>query len=57
MGVDEEWQMFLKDENISFTENVTEDHNIQEEDEKQSQTDEIPECEELSISTKTKVLY
>lgn len=57
MGVDEEWQMFLKDENISFTENGSEDDNVQEEDENQSQTDEVPECEELSISTKTKVLY
>lgn len=57
MGVDEEWQMFLKDENVSFIENISNDENVKEEDEKQLESDEVPECEELSISTKTKVLY
>ena len=57
MGVDEEWQMFLKDETVSFSENIPEnDEQITTVSDAEQKID-VPECEELSISTKTKVLY
>lgn len=57
MGVDEEWQMFLKNENISFAEPPT-TNEINDKDENILQdAEDIPLCEDLSISTKTKVLY
>ena len=58
MGVDEEWQMFLKDETVSFSENIPEnDEQITTTVSDAQQTVDVPICEELSISTKTKVLY
>lgn len=57
MDVDEEWKMFLKDEDISFakpsiTNEITSDGNNM-----TNTDDKVPLCEDLSISTKTKVLY
>lgn len=57
MGVDEEWQMFLKDETVSFSENIPENDEQPTTVSDAEQTIDVPECEELSISTKTKVLY
>ena len=57
MDVDKEWQMFLEDENISFVDKT--DNEITKENDimSQKESDEAPLCQELSISTKTKVLY
>lgn len=57
MGVDEEWQMFLKNENISFAEPPATNETNEKEDKILQETEDIPICEDLSISTKTKVLY
>jgi TATA-box binding protein (TBP) (component of TFIID and TFIIIB) len=57
MGVDEEWQMFLKDETVSFSENIPENDEQTTTVSDAEQTIDVPTCEELSISTKTKVLY
>lgn len=60
MGVDEEWQMFLENENVSFVEDPTQNETQQKQHadgDVSTENDEVPKCEELSISTKTKVLY
>ena len=57
MGVDEEWQMFLKNENISFAEQPTINETNDTDETAIKETEDIPLCEDLSISTKTKVLY
>ena len=57
MGVDEEWQMFLKNENISFAEPLTTNETNDKDENILQDAEDIPLCEDLSISTKTKVLY
>ena len=57
MGVDEEWQMFLKDEDVSFVETLPMNNNVDINDMTVSNDEEVPICDDLSISTKTKVLY
>ena len=57
MGVDEEWQMFLKNENISFAEPLATNETNDKDENILQDTEDIPVCEDLSISTKTKVLY
>jgi len=57
MGVDEEWQMFLKDEDVSFVEPIPTNEQNDLTDASASGPESVPVCDELSISTKTKVLY
>ena len=58
MDVDEEWQMFLENENVSFVERQLTQETPQKQGVNGNKSyEEVPECEELSISTKTKVLY
>jgi hypothetical protein len=57
MDVDKEWQMFLEDENVSFVEKTNNETSKEDEIMPQGESDKVPLCQELSISTKTKVLY
>lgn len=57
MDVDKEWQMFLEDENVSFVEKINNETAKEDDIMPQGQSEEVPLCQELSISTKTKVLY
>lgn len=57
MNVDQEWQMFLEDENISFVEQTNNKTAKEDDTMSKEEPNEAPLCQELSISTKTKVLY
>jgi len=57
MDVDKEWQMFLEDENVSFVEKINNETAKEDDIMRQGESEEVPLCQELSISTKTKVLY
>jgi hypothetical protein len=57
MDVDKEWQMFLEDENVSFVEKINNETAKEDDIMPQGESEEVPLCQELSISTKTKVLY
>lgn len=57
MDVDEEWQMFLENEDISFVEKPSTNETTDDQTGIKQEPEEIPDCQELSISTKTKVLY
>ena len=57
MNVDQEWQMFLEDENISFVEQTNNKTEKEDDTMSKEEPNEAPLCQELSISTKTKVLY
>jgi hypothetical protein len=57
MDVDEEWQMFLENEDISFVEKPPTNETTGDQTGIKQEPEEIPVCQELSISTKTKVLY
>ena len=57
MDVDQEWKMFLKDENMSFVEDTPSNELTEHDSLNQEQSEKVPDCQELSISTKTKVLY
>jgi hypothetical protein len=57
MNVDQEWQMFLENEDISFAEQNPINETNEPDTISQEESEEVPICQELSISTKTKVLY
>jgi len=57
MDVDQEWKMFLENEDISFAEDIPSNETSEQETPNLEQFQEVPYCQELSISTKTKVLY
>lgn len=57
MNVDQEWQMFLENEDISFAEQNPINETNEPDTISQEESEEVPVCQELSISTKTKVLY
>ena len=57
MDVDKEWQMFLENEDVSFVEDPPMNETANNDMLTQDESEQVPVCQELSISTKTKVLY